>query len=221
MSENQTVAAQNKDKIAVTQDGVHANFDNTVDMRDFKFNFRKDELGNKRPSVELKLPVPSVEGIIAILQAGGKQLEFLQEIVADAIAAQARTIIDAKEDISQETFPMNEVTWDFIANIPPKERRGGGIPKETWEAFAKDYVEVMPAVTGKTAEQVGNAGKIFLNKFSAVKTNKPVLKVLKDQLALYAANTPNAETFVDCIEFLGNKVDTLLAADEAALLANL
>ena len=207
MSENQTE--------------INANFDNTVDVRDFKFNFKKDELGNKRASVELKLPVPSVEGIIAILQGGGKGLELLLDSVADVIASQARSIVNDKEDIAQDSFPTSQILWDFIANLPKAERRGGGISKELWESFALDYTAVMPAVTGKSIEAVGNAAKIYLNKFNAVKTNKPVLKLLKDQLSLYLVNSTQAENFTDCVEFLLNKADTLLAMDDAALLSNL
>ena len=205
-----------------TQSNIQANYDKTVDIKDFKFNFKRDkELGTQRPAVELKLPVPSIEGIIEILQTGGKGLELLQDAVADIIATQARSIINEKEDISQDNFPLTQITWEFIASMPPKERRGGGISKEVWEDFAKDYVEVMPAVTGKTSEQVGNAAKIFLNKFAAIKTNKPALRLLKDQLALYITNSTNAETFVECVDFLNNKADTLLNMSEADLLANL
>jgi hypothetical protein len=76
----------------------------------------------------------------------------------------------------------------------------------------------MPGVTGKTAEQIGNAAKIFLNKFQAVKTNKPVIKLLQSQLAVYLNSSPNAESFSECVEFLVNKAEALLAVDEAALL---
>jgi hypothetical protein len=76
----------------------------------------------------------------------------------------------------------------------------------------------MPGVTGKTAEQVGNAAKIFLNKFQAVKTNKPVIKLLQGQLAMYLNSSPNAESFMECVEFLNNKAETLLSVDEASLL---
>jgi len=204
-----------------TQPEVVANFDNKIDVKEFKFYFRKDELGNKRPEVVLKVPVPSVEGIVAILQAGGKELDLLLDTVADVVASQARSIVDETIDVSQDTFPMNKVTWTYIANLEKAARRGGGIPKETWEAFAKDYVEVMPSITGKTQEQIGNAAKILLNKFSAVKTQKPVLHLLKDQLALYVSNSLNADQYIDCVEFLLNKADTLLSMTEADLLANL
>lgn len=212
MSENQTE--------------ITANYNKNVDEKEVKFNFRtvKDEatgLESKRPSVELKLPIPSVEGIIAILEAGGKQLELLQEAVADIIINRARELVSDKEDASADNFPYDELAWEVIANLPKAERKGRGIAKEIWEDFSKDYIATMPAVTGKSAEQVGNAAKILLNKFSAVKSNKPVISLLKSQLGLYLNSSANAEQFSDCVEFLLQKAQTLLDADEAALLSNL
>lgn len=207
-------------------ENIEANFNNLVDNREVKFNFRttKDEatgLETKRPSVELTLPVPSVEGIIAILKAGGKGLELLQEAVADVVVARAREIVSDKEDATAENFPFADLAWAAIANLPKAERKGRGIPKETWDDFAKDYIAIMPAITGKTAEQVGNAAKLLLNKFNPVKTNKPVIKLLQTQLALYLNSSANADQYSDCVEFLMQKADTLLALDDAALLANL
>ena len=205
---------------------VVANFDNTVDKVAVKFNFRKvkDEatgLETKRPTVELELPLLSVEGVIAAFQAGGKQLDLIIEAVRDVQISRARELVNDKEDISAENFPYHELTWEAIANLPKAERRGGGIPKETWEEFAKDYIAVMPSATGKTVDQITNAAKILLNKFQSCKTNKPVLKLLKDQIGIYANTSPNAEQYGECIAFLIEKADTFLNLDEAALLANL
>jgi hypothetical protein len=203
---------------------ITANFDNKVDMKDVKFSFRtvKDEatgLETKRATIETKIPVPSIEGIIEILEKGGKGLELLQEAVADIVFQRAREILADDEKLTE--VPLDQLGWEVIANLPQAERKGRGIPKEIWEEFAKDYVAVMPAVTGKTAEQVGNAAKILLNKFAQVKTNKPVISLLKAQLALYLNSSQNAEQFQGCVEFLINKAEALLNADEAALLANL
>lgn len=200
---------------------ITPSFNNKVDSRQFKFNFKKDDLGNKRPSVELSLPVPSVEGLISIIEGGGKGLELLLEAAADVVATQARSIVNEKEDISQEYFPMASISWETIANLPKAERRGGGIPKEVWEQFAADYIAVMPSVTGKTTDQVGNAAKIILNKFSAVKTNKPVLRLLRDQIGLYVTNSSNAEQYSECVAFLLDKAEALLNLSEADLTANL
>lgn len=211
-------------EVQSNQEGIVANFNKLVDEKEVKFAFRtmKDEatgLESKRATIEAKIPVPSVEGIIAILEAGGKQLELLQEAVADVIYQRAREILADDEKLTE--LPLEGLSWDVIANLPKAERKGRGIPKETWEEFAKDYIAVMPSVTGKTAEQVGNAAKILLNKFSQVKTNKPVISLLKGQLGLYLNSSTNAEQFVDCVEFLSNKAEALLNQDEAALLSAL
>lgn len=202
---------------------IKANFDNKVDVIATKFHFKKtvDEASgveSKRPTVEVMLPRPSVEGIIAIIEAGGKGLELLLEAVGDVVLSRAREIINEKEDINQDNFPMDQLSWEAIANMPKAERRGGGIPKDMWDDFAKDYIAVMPAVTGKAAEKVALAAKVFLNKFNAVKTDKKVLALLKSQLALYVTSSPNAEQFVDCVDFLDKKAQTLIDADSSNLL---
>jgi hypothetical protein len=209
---------------------VAANFDNTVDKVATKFNFRKIvtkdevtglEVETKRPSVELELPLLSVEGIVKEFEAGGKRLELIVEAIREVQIQRAREIVSEREDINAENFPYDQLNWEVIANLPKAERRGGGIAKEQWEEFGKDYIAVMPGATGKSLEQVTNASKILLNKFQQIKTNKVVLQLLKDQLAIYAANAPKAEEFSDCISFLADKADTFLKMDDAALLANL
>lgn len=205
---------------------VQANFDNKVDTKEYKFHFKtvKDKdsgIETKRPTIELKLPIPSVEGIIAILEAGGKELELLQSAVENIVVSQARSILNDNDNMTGDNFPVDQCLWNFIANMPEAEKRGRGIPKELWEEFAQDYIEVMPSVTGKTSDQVALAAKLFLNKFQQVKTNKPVIQKLREQLAIYANNSKQAENYADCIKFLDEKAENLLQADEAALLANL
>ena len=205
---------------------ITANYDKFVDAKEYKFSFRtvKDKdsgIETKRPTVELLLPIPSIEGIIRILEEGGKQLDLLQSAVADVVAGHVRSMLSDDEKLTSENFPLNQATWEFIANLPETEKRGRGIPKETWEDFAADYIAVMPSATGKTAEQVALAAKLLLGKFQAVKTNKPVIEKLQEQLAIYANNAPMAEQFSDCIRFLDEKADSLMQADETALLDNL
>lgn len=237
---DQTAAATPADPIndaAVNQlhAEIKANFDNKVDVKAVKFHFKKVELTakdasgkevktgetNKRPTVELALPTPSVEGIIEILQKGGKGLELLLEAVQDVVISQAREIVNADEAIKQETFDLNKVSWETIANLPKGERRGGGIAKETWADFAEDYIKVMPAVTGKPLEHIENATKIYLTKFQTCKDRKNVLTKLKEQLALYLENSPEAENYTECVSFLVNKADEFLKLDPEAYLNNL
>lgn len=199
---------------------IAANFDNTVDLRDYKFNFKttKDkETGeeSKRPSIELKLPIPSVEGIVQILQGGGKGLELLQEAVASFVVAQARSILNENEAMSGADFPSAQCTWDFIANMPEAEKRGRGIPKEVWDDFTADYIAVMPGLAGKTEEQVTLAAALFAKKLAPVKTNKKALAKLAEQLAIYTNSAPQAETYFDVVRVLDEKIKLLLNAETA------
>lgn len=191
-------------------------------MEKQKFFFKKNDLGEKRPTIELELPRVTIHGLVAALQ-DQKQQDFILQLVNDAIYVAARIQVgdDEKPVNTQEELDISKLSLEFLANQPAAERRGGGIAKEIWEAFGKDYLAVMPALTNKSPEALGNAVKIFLAKFQPVKTNKPVLTFLKGQLALWANNTQNLEEFAECFEFLDNKATTFLSTDDATLLANL
>lgn len=175
----------------------------------------------KRESIKLSLPLLTIQGLVDIINGGGKGLELLLDIANDTIIERGRTVL-TDGNFNLDSVTPESVSWETISNIPKAERTGGGIPKETWEAFAKDYIEVMPkAVPGLTIEQVTAATKHFLNKFSAIKTNKQVITKLKDRLDTWFASTQNAEQFVSAYEALTAKANTLLTADDSSLLENI
>jgi len=207
-----------------TTQAINPSFDQTVDQKDFKFRFKKDKLGTKRADVELKAFVPSVEGIVTILEKGGKGLELLQDAIYDVIRSALAGDVGDNESFNQAFYDANatKYSWEAIANQPREDRRASAISEELWAAFAADYIAVMPGVTNKTAEQVGNATVVYLKKFAQVKTNKEVLGKLKEQLSLYVEHSPNAEQFTDIIELLVRKADGYLSANDTELLvANL
>jgi hypothetical protein len=205
---------------------ILVNFDSKLDYKSAKFNFRKvkdQETGveTKRATVELdKLPVPSVEGIVAILETGGKALDLLLEAVQDVIINRARDVINESESATSENFDYSQVDWNIIANLEKEDRRSG-ISKETWDDFAADYVEVMPAVAGTSKEQSANAAKIFVGKFASIKSKKDVIGKLKLRLAMYAEHSPKAAEFAECIDVLFKKADKLIQAKEESLEDNL
>lgn len=208
-------------EVAVPAD-ITVNADKTVDIKDFSFRFKKDKMGNQRSKVELKLPVPSYEGVIQILQAGGKQLDLLMDAMYDVVRSVAADVVAENEKISQENFPVDKITWKAIAEMPKEDRRSSTIAKEVWEAFAADYLEVMPGVTNKSAEAIGNAVEVYLKKFTIVKGRKDVLGKLKDQLGLYMEHSKKAEEFQEILDLLFKRIETYLAADDVeALVSNL
>jgi len=195
----------------------------TYAEKEVKFNFRKNaELGTKRPSVALNLKFLTLAGLVNILESGDeKQVNLILETLQTPVLDQARNQVDENEAITQETLDNSKLSWEYISRLEPAARRGGGIPKETWEAYVQDYIEVMPGVTGKTAEQVTRAASLLGNKLSSVKGNKPVLSFLREAIDLHFASSAKSEEFVDCYEFLKNKADALLQASDADLLKNL
>jgi len=193
----------------------------SVSLVEMKFRFKKDKMGNQRPTVELKnVPVPNENYIITILERGGKELKLLLEVMAGTVRSAAASIVSDDEKITAENFPMEKVSWEAIANQERAER--ATISTETWEAFAKEYLEIMPALTNKSPEQLGNAIQVYLKKFAIIKTNKKVLEKLKEQLTIFVENTKNGEDFADILELLQGKLELYLNSNDVELLvANL
>jgi len=207
-------------------DSITVNYNYQVDTKPTEFKFKKSTdkdtcIETIRKPVVLAIPYPSVEGVVAILNAGGKQLELLMEAVQGVVNAAVRDLLYDDVKLNAANFPVDKISWEAIANIPKVQRRGGGIPKEVWEAFGNDYCEVMPTVTGKSLDAVANAAKILIGKLQAARTNEPVLTLLMEQLAIYAEHSPNIGEFVECVEFLTTKAETFLNVSEEELLANL
>lgn len=214
-----------KEELADICGDIKANFNFKVDVKPviFRFKTSKDDNGVevKRDALELPIPYPTVQGIVDILETGGKELELLMDAVEGIVTAQARTLISDDWELNATNMPVNKLSWEFIANMPKAERSGGGIAKEVWEDFGKDYIKTMPEVTGKTIDQVTQASKLLVNKLAAVKTNIPVLTLLVDQLTIYLANSKRADEFSSCVEFLVDKADKLINTTPEELLANL
>ena len=139
----------------------------------------------------------------------------------DNLAMRYATMSD-DEKVSQANFDVSKILWETIANMPKADRRSSAIDAAIWEAFAKDYIAVMPAVTGKTVENCTNATLVYMKKFSQVKANKKVLAQLKDQLALYANTSKDAENFEEILSLLNDKCDAYLKSNDVEqLIANL
>ncbi len=223
-----TIAVPNpsKEEMSALLESITVNYDSKVDIKPVQFNFKKTKdketgIETIRQAVQIPIPYPSVEGIVDILETGGLQLELLFEAIYKVVNDASRDFLYDDVTLAADTFPLDKVTWDAISKQPKAQRRGGGIAKETWEAFAQDYVNVMPSVTGKTVEQIANAAKILLGKLAQVKTNEPVLKLLVGQLAIYTDSSDNVHEYMECVEFLLTKADTFLNITDEELLSNL
>jgi hypothetical protein len=200
-----------------------------VTEKEFRFSFKKqmikDELGEeiKRPSLTLTVPVPTFDGLISSLQEDPKVISFILDLAEEAIKDQVREQLsdEANPVMSQGQLDINKLTLSYIANLPKAERTGGGISKDTWAEWEKNYIEVMSPI--RTADKATKAAKLMSGRYAAVRTDKQVLKFLKDQLAIWATNAGEQalEDYGDVYSYLTSRADDLLTKDNVSQLANL
>ena len=143
------------------------------------------------------------------------------DAVETVVTTQARALISDDWDLNATNMPMDKLSWEFIANMPKPERMGGGIAKEVWEDFGKDYIITMPEATGKSIDKVTLASKLLVGKLAAIKTNFPALQMLSEQLTIYINASKRAEEFAPCVAFLVDKAEKLLTTTPEQLLENL
>ena len=206
---------------------IIANHNPLVDRKETTFGFRKTKdsetgIESKRDSVVVILDYPSVEGIVKILQEGGPGLVLLQSAVESTINDYAKSMLSDDTSLTSENFPTSKINWDIIANQPDTDRRGRGIPKELWDDFIKSYIEVMPAVIGKSVDVVKKQASHLANKFQVLKTHEKKNELLPkfvEMLALYVNTTTDAEQYAPCVEFLLKKAEEFQQVDKSEDLA--
>ena len=191
-----------------------------------KFNFKETKVegkktGYRRDAVELNIPVPSFADVLEAIKDEPKVVEFIEDAIRDIIYAAAREQINANDNITQDGMDETKLSIRFLATLPPSEKKGAGIGKDTWDEFKADYIAVMSAKTGKPMESIILAADLFANRLQKVKTIKPVLKVLKNELQIWFTSTAQKEEFMEVYEFLDGKAETFLTSDDSKLLSDL
>lgn len=177
--------------------------------KEFKFNFRKTESGDKRPTVTLSLAVPSASGLLHAV-ADIKILNYVLELVEAAVKNAAKEQV-SEEGFHPDNFNPEVVTLAYLANEPPASR-ASNISDEQKQAFAADYISIMPSLTGKTEEQTKNAAVILVGQVRRAKNNQAALSKLKHDLGLFVANVGDkAEEYADFLILLDARIDTYLA----------
>ena len=200
----------------------------------YKFNFKSrritDENGNeigrtkKQPSLTVDLPVPSIEEVIAMLQAGGAEAVLLMTQIGDTIYQAARGQFDEiieqfgdddSKEVTADMLNYDQLSISYLANLPPSSRGVQAISDEEWQAFFEDYLAVMVAATGKTEDRIKNHINLFKRPQKA-KANKEVLKVLVDQLDIYLASSGNLEDTGTCAVRIRDRFNKWISEPEKA-----
>lgn len=184
------------------------------------FNFRTKD-GYKRPTVSVELDLPTAEGVATLLSSeDAKVVSLVTDTVAALLTSYVRGFVDADVDFDQAKLDAlvaeGKISIEAIANLPKSER--SMLTKEDLEAFAKDYMEVMPAATGKSAEKVAAAAGLFIERYKRVAGDNAVLAVLQEQLGVFmeAATPDMIQTHERVLTYLASKVEELLSVKVTA-----
>lgn len=200
-----------------------------------KFSFKvrtiRDDSGKevgktkKQPSLEIQLPQPTDDELVAILQSQDEALKKVKDLVRDAVFSIVRDqakgqiddYLDTLEPNSEETVKPEVIDFDkldlfYIATLPPAQRGARAIPAEDWEAFFQDYLQVMVEATGKPADKIKNHIELF-KKPTRVKQSKDVLEVLVDQLDVYMTASKSLEDTGECATRIREKFNKWVQED--------
>lgn len=188
----------------------------------FKFRKSKDKetgVETSRENILLNVPVPSIEGIVDILENGDsrpKELELLLSAVHNVVIDSIKDALAEDTTLTAENFPLAKYTFAEIANAPESERSGRGLDKELLQAFAADYIEVMPAASGKEVKVVEKQAAIMLQRFTPIRNHaqkEQIIEGFKNALNLYVNATENLEDFAGVVDYLQKRLDSLAKAE--------
>jgi hypothetical protein len=140
--------------------------------------------------------------------------------ISSLLSGYVRTFVDNDTEFDQAKLDAlvaeGKINLETIANLPKSERNTIG--KEDLEQFAKDYVEVMPGITGKDVKKVELAASIFIQRYKPVAGKKDVLETLAGQLAVFVDNAGEelVERNARVVSYLVDKAQELLSIDVTA-----
>lgn len=188
-----------------------------------------DNFGNPIPTrapVSVTFPIPTWKGIQTFLNVDGEEGEkrraFVLDLVHDMIEGAVHDQIydDANPVDSQDQLNIDQLSLEYLFNLPKTERTGRGIPKEIWDEWTKDYIETMVSLGNRAEQKIGNAAEALARKFNTVKTNKKLVEFLKSELNVWATQTQNLEEYQGIYELLKKRADDILTLDEASQMSN-
>lgn len=190
----------------------------------------------KRPTFALDVPMLTKAGVMAAISQDDKATQLVVDLANEAIINRARGLIADKIDgdsfnveqgaygiaLKPDMFDTNDLSFHVIANLP-KSARGAGLTKEQFAEFTADYMETMqtqkavdttPDKKKRTPEVLVKHAQILGRKFNDVRSRKDVIKQMLGFLDVWAQSTDNLEQHADVYEFLVDKGQALLKAEE-------
>lgn len=190
--------------------------------------------GKKHPSVELDLPVPTLDALAEFISDPAKyakEVELLLSTLTDQVYRIARQQINDFRDkqenkdatVTASVLDYDKLSWSAIANMPKAERASSVPGDEDIKAFLTMYADIMPAAMSKNKEQIENHVLCFQTGFKKQRSQKEILEFFKQAIAIFAATAGEEAVgeHLEVIEYFSNRLDKMLQAEEKITLDSL
>lgn len=188
--------------------------------------------GAKHPSVDIYLPIPTVQRLQEFLAAPeqyGKEVELLLSAVSGIVTGVARSQItefrenDKSAVVTPAVVNYDKLDFTAIANMPKSERASTVPAEEDQKLFFASYLELMPAITNKDAAKIKNHIDIMATGFKKQRAQKEMLEFFVEALAMYATNVPQetVEEHEEVITYLSNRLERMLKVDTVVTMEDL
>lgn len=217
----------------------------TVVVRDAEGKpiLEKDESGKlvekkeKRPAIELKLPVPTLESLFAgadipmqyVLDKDKNVIDseyahpehrVLFELMQDYIQAQGKDIVDESSTNESVIFPADVFDFGKIVRKPKYERKGG-FDKELLEGLCDSYSDAMKAI-GKNEKGIKIACHYFMRRAKGLDAvRQEIVKAMQNNLGVWFSGLDQAsgmqEKFMDVYELLDKRMSAALETDASIM----
>ena len=167
-----------------------------------------------RQAVDVDVKLLTVEDLAAILTGSDEKAKELltaqaNQVVTDAVRAQLDDQ-DTHVEIDVAKLDLAKADFAYIANLPPLQRTGGGIPTETWDAWVADYVATLVRVADKTEQVATNSANIFRTNLKEYRFSPEWLKALQGNLQTWFTSSTEAAEFSAIYERLNGRVEGYL-----------
>jgi hypothetical protein len=188
--------------------------------------------GKKHPSVEIDLPVPTIQRLQEFLanpEQFAKEIELLQSTIFDQVYRVARGQINDFRDNNKEAevtaaaLNYDKLDWTAIANMPKAERASSVPSDEDIKTFLDSYLAIMPTALNKPKQNIENHVVCFQTGFKKQRTQKDILEMFTNALSVYCATAGEqaVEDNLEVIEYFTNRLSKLLKSEEKITMDNL
>lgn len=167
-----------------------------------------------RKPVEVDIKFLTEEDLATILTGSDSKAKDLliaqaNQVIGDAVRAQLDEQ-DNHVEIDVTKIDLSKADFSYIANLPPAQRTGGGIPSETWDAWTADYTATMIRAAGKSEAQASNAAAIFRSNLKEYRFSPEWLQNLQGNLQTWFTNSTEAGEYVAIYERLNSRLEGYL-----------